>query len=1294
MRLLRSHTLILLALLASGEAVSQAEFVENLGQWPEQVKFRANIPSGELFLEEAAFTYALVDPGVHDFIHPEEVGMEPPTTFDTHAYQVQFIGGFTYQVEGQKPTGPFYNFYLGDDESSWANGAKGYGKLMYENLYHEIDLRVYSKTHSIKYDFLVNPGGDPSELKLHVEGANFEITDGEIHIHTIVGDVIEKAPYAYQVIGGKVKEVECHYELVGENIEFSIGEYDMMHQLIIDPEVAFASYIGSTASNFGFTATDDSDGNLIAGACVFATGYPTTLGAVQTDFNNGLNSYCDAVVTKFNAEGDDLIYSTYLGGSGLEMPHSLIVDSDDNWIVMGTTGSSDFPTTGGVYQENLIGGPAFDFSSFFIPSSHYDGCDFFVSKFNADGSGLYASTFVGGNATDGLNIADKLFYNYGDSFRGEIIVDADDNILVASNTSSTDFPIVGGPQGSFGGGVSDGVLFKLDADLEQMLWSTYIGGSGDDSAYSVQVNSLGKIVACGGTKSGNMPVTGGASDESYDGDVDGFIVRYNGIGSIVEACTYVGTTEYDQCYFVQIDSDDNVYVIGQTEGVFAPTPGVYVNPTSGQFISKFEPDLSAVVWQTTIGTGSGAIDISPTAFLVSDCDQIYFSGWGGWTNSLNSNYATESTTTGLPITADAYQDETDGSDFYLCVLSPDAEELVYATFFGGYLSREHVDGGTSKFDKDGSVYQAVCAGCGGYDDFPTTPGAWSDDNGSTNCNLGVFKFNLGAIQAQIEIDGPEQVCEGAPVPFINNSTGGTTYEWSFGDGNTSNEFEPVHIYEDSDFFEVTLVVTDDGGCLAPDSTTIVIEILHGVNPMVDPVDPVCEGESVMLNVDGTENVYWLDDPTLSATDIPNPVATPVQPTTYYAVDVNECESDTVGVFVDFVSVNTNVSQDQTICIGESIEISAEGGASYVWSPPNWLSNPLSDSPTAAPEETTTYVVEITTAENCEVVDSVTIYVVQDPPGGQTYPDIGLCTGYSVELMAMDGYDWLWSPAGSLSDPNLQNPIASPTDTTTYTVEIWNACGSGFDQVTVNIIEPQAVSGSDGDVCLGQWYPVWASGGEEYWWEPANFVDDPTSPTPNVSPPETTTFTAYVTDEYGCTASSTVNVIVLPLPEVDAGHPRKIDIFDIAHIFGFAEGIDFWWEPDYNIDCTDCIAPLVWPEEDTWYSLFTIDEHGCVNKDSVLIEVFHPVFVPNAFTPDNDGINDVFMPVSGKLRNFEMHIHNRWGELIFTTDEISKPWDGSVRGSDHYVQIGVYIWTVWYDAREGRKMLQGHVTVVR
>jgi hypothetical protein len=198
-----------------------------------------------------------------------------------------------------------------------------------------------------------------------------------------------------------------------------------------------------------------------------------------------------------------------------------------------------------------------------------------------------------------------------------------------------------------------------------------------------------------------------------------------------------------------------VYVFGQTA---APTGELISNAaysvsTGGQLLAKFNHGLTSVLWSSRIGAtsgpGVGIPNISPTAFLVDYCDKIYISGWG-------SNIYIALTTTGLPVTPDAFQSTTDGQDFYLAVFDIDMSALSYATYFGGAESDEHVDGGTSRFDRRGRVYGAVCAGCGSHDDFPTTPGAWSSTNNSFNCNLGVFKFDFEAplVIAGLAANGP------------------------------------------------------------------------------------------------------------------------------------------------------------------------------------------------------------------------------------------------------------------------------------------------------------------------------------------------------------------------------------------------------------------------------------------------------------------------------------------------------------------------------------------------------------
>lgn len=1271
------------------------EFTENKGQWDPYIHYRADIPGGVLWMEDDAFTFLLMSEAYANLGHPSEVEYTDDD-YRLHCFKMRFLGAELPISEGRKPYVHLKNYYIGNDLTRWAENVASFQQVKYQNLYPGIDLLTYSKGDHLKYDFQVSAGADPDLIKVQYDGADkVELIDGQLYLETTVRTVVEFAPYAYQMIEGKLVEVECAFQLSKNNtLTYALEDYDEAYDLIIDPEISFGTFVGATASNFGFTATDDPDGNLIAGACVFNAGYPTTLGAIQETYDFVLNGYCDVGVSKFSADGTQLMYSTYLGGSGVEMPHSVIADDNGDYYVMGTTGSTNFPTTPGCFQPNLAGGPFVGLGTFFVNANHNDGVDFFVSRFEGDDSGLIASTYVGGNGTDGLNLADKLFYNYGDAFRGEIIIEQNGNITVASTTYSTDFP--GGQPSPMPNplGGQDGIVFRMTGSLNSLVWSSYIGGPNDDAAYSVQNDSGGGLVVTGGTKSSNLAGWGNPADATFDGDIDAFVLRFNDTGDQIEASTYLGTSGYEQAYFVQLDLDDNIYLIGQCEGTLEASPGAYNDANSGQFVVSYDYDLSTQQWLSLIGTGSGEVDISLSAFLVSDCDQIYLSGWGGQTNQFNSQYATESTTTGLPLTPDAFQSDTDGSDFYLAVLSEDGSELIYATYFGGGTSREHVDGGTSKFDKDGSVYQAVCAGCGGNSDFPTTPGAWSATNPSSNCNLGVFKFDLGNIIAQVEIDGPTQVCEGQPLEFVNNSSGGDIYEWFFGDNNQSDDFQPTHTYNENGTFEVMLAVSSSLGCLPPDTAYLTIEVLPGVNPSVQDPEPICEGGSIQLFATGSENMYWQDDPTLSATDIPDPIASPTEPTTYFLVDENDCETEIIEVFVDFVIVNTNISDDVTICIGQSTELEATGGDLYTWSPLTGLGSPVNASTTAAPTETTIYTVDIVTMEGCEAQETVTVTVDDGLPGGLVYDPVTACTGEGVQLLADDGIAWSWSPAEFCNNPAIQNPTVTITQDTWFTVEVTNACGTGVDEVFVEVIIPSASAGNDGQVCFGEWFPVWAAGGETYQWQPASLVLNSDADETFVKPPDDQIFTVFVTDEYGCTASAEVFVDVLPLPYVNAGPDRVLTWLESDYLFGTSDPDEFWWEPDTYLDCTDCITPVVTPDESIWYVLHAIDENGCIGKDSVYVDVFSPIYVPNSFTPNNDGINDIFRPEGLNVREFRMEIYNRWGDLIFETEDVDEGWNGSVRGGQHYVQIDTYVWVIFHDTKEGMERLTGHVNVIR
>lgn len=1285
-----AYLLLTAGIMLHSAVVGQFSFTENKGQWPDHVFARTPVPSGFMYVENDGLKFVLHDKSLLADLHHSR-GLEGKEFYDFHCFKIKFEGGSAAEASMKSKQINYQNFYLGDDPASWAEGCGMYKELNLIDVWAGIDVRIFTDGFKLKYEFLVAPGVNPDQVKLTFLGLEgVYLQNGSLVMPSATGDLMENPPVAWQM-GDLAENLSCKFELKNQTLGFKLGQYDKNLPLVIDPEFVFGSFSGSTTDNWGFTACNDNLGNLIAGSITFGNGYPTTIGAFQTTMSSAAGNLVDIGISKFNPTGTQLLYSTYLGGSLQEMPHSVVCDSQNNFIVFGQSASSNFPTTASAFQPDFVPGWPVTYQSGLGDAPNCT--DLVLTKFSANGA-ILGSTFIGGNNEDGLNHGNKVMYNYGDSFRGQVATDENDNIYVASCTRSTDFPgTSSGAFPNFSFGLTDGVVFKMNPGLSNLLWSSYIGGSDSDAAYSVQIDPGGNVLVGGGTKSNNLPVSPNAMQTNFGGDVDGFVFKFSSNGAFLNG-TYVGTGSYDQVYFVQSDVAGNVYVLGQTTGDFQISPSCYGNPGGGIFIRKIAPGLTNGIWTTRIGAGGNITGIAPSAFLVSNCGQIYFSGWGGVTNGMVSGFWGDSSTTqGMPLTADAFQSTTDGSDFYLGVLGLDAATLDYATFFGGSgLSvNEHVDGGSSSFDKNGSVYQAVCAGCGSNDSFPTTPGAWSNTNPSNNCNLGVFKFDLGQLVANIGIDGPGFVCSGEQAQLVNLSVGGTDFLWDFGDGTTSQEFEPLHTFSTPGIYTISLLVTDDTECLEPTTDTIVIEVLPGVNPTILPPNPICPGTSMPLSGTGSTEMYWLPDPTLDLSDPNTPIASPTITTTYYLVDSNDCETDTASVTLEVLNPQYTISPDAFLCIGETAPLSVNPASNVVWSPSSGVANPNSGNTTATPDEDTIYFVNFLSPEGCTLQDSVVIEVFADFPGGQIYPEETICIGNSVELMAEPGTDWDWTPAASLNFGGIQNPTASPTQTTTYFVTVNNPCGTGISQVTVNVIVPQVSASPGGAVCIGDSLQLSASGGVQFAWFPQTFIDDPFSQNPWVYPPENTVYTVLVTDEFGCSETAQSEITILPLPQVNAGADIIAFWGDETPIQGTGTGTLFW-SPNENIPCVDCMVFTVSPDQSTSLVLNAIDQNGCKNSDEIFIQINGPLYVPNAITVTADGVNDIFFAYGLGVQDFQLQVFNRWGELIWETTDLSKGWNGTYKG--RIVQEDVYVWRMEYTGKTTRQIVYGHVTVIR
>ena len=408
-----------------------------------------------------------------------------------------------------------------------------------------------------------------------------------------------------------------------------------------------------------------------------------------------------------------------------------------------------------------------------VPKTYLKGgYDIILTKLNASGTGLIGSRIIGGTANDGVNIAPKysdnivpmgqssLRLNYGDDGRSEVILDKTGNVYLASCTSSTDFPVTGNAFQKTNGGKQDGVFIKTSPDLSAILASSYLGGSNDDAAFALALNpSNNNIYIVGGTSSANLQGTsnGPVVNSANQGGIDGFLSIVSNDGGTLVKTSYFGTNGTEVLYGVQFDNLGYPYIMGTTTGLWPVINATFSQAKGKQFIAKLKPDISGYIYSTTFGKGSSFPDISPTAFLVDRCENVYVAGWGGGIEVEGGGKAVynNSKTTGLTVTNNALKKTTDGNDFYFFVMQKNAVSQLYGSFFGqtGGLGN-HVDGGTSRFDKQGVIYEAICANCYGMGTFPTTLNVWAPKNGAgaNGCNLAAVKisFNFAGVAADPE----------------------------------------------------------------------------------------------------------------------------------------------------------------------------------------------------------------------------------------------------------------------------------------------------------------------------------------------------------------------------------------------------------------------------------------------------------------------------------------------------------------------------------------------------------------
>jgi hypothetical protein len=667
-------------------------FEANYGQTDPQVKFLSRTGAYSLFLtgDQAVFVLS------------PKTNVKTKTTTGNHPVPSKAASvlrmklhdaNLAARVIGADELSGKSNYLIGNDPKKWRTGVATYAKVKYEGIYSGIDLVYYGNDRQLEYDFIVSPHANPQRIAFTITGAQkiTQTAQGGLLLKLNDSNSREELswhkPTAYQERNGVRHEIPSTYRIGNQNqITFQLAKYDTTQPLYIDPLI-YSTYLGgSGAENYpddtGSIALD-SAGNAYVAGVTCSTDFPT-VNPFQPKYagppkGNGCG---DAFVTKLNAAGSALVYSTYLGGSGADLAYGIVVDSGGSAYVTGSTSSADFPVTQGAAQTIYGGGSS----------------DAFIAKLNADGSLAYSS-YLGGS--------------YGDSSY-TIAVDSAANAYVVGATGSSNFPITAGAfQTVCNGGANcssdgDGFVTKINPTGSALVYSTYLGGSANEGVLGVAVDGAGDAYVTGETASTDFPITSGAFQTTLNGSGNAFVTEVNPEGSALVYSTYLGGSYYDGGVSVALDSAGNAYVVGQADSAnFPVTPGAFQTTCSNgcydgdAFVSKLNPTGSALVYSTFLG-GSG-IDVAFDV-VVDSAGTAYIAGY-----TYSGDFPTEN-----PL-----QPYNRGrSDGFVTRINPSGSALVYSTYLGG----SHDDGAHGiALDNAGNAY---VTGWTGSPNFPTTSGAF------------------------------------------------------------------------------------------------------------------------------------------------------------------------------------------------------------------------------------------------------------------------------------------------------------------------------------------------------------------------------------------------------------------------------------------------------------------------------------------------------------------------------------------------------------------------------------------
>ena len=701
-------------------------FTENQGQWDKQVLFRANAGGATLWFTRDGAVYQFTrrvptnSTGAPQLAVGSERFDHQPDSIESITIKASFIGANPNpQMTGIDAIEYKCNYFIGNDPNEWHTDVPNYNAIVYEEIYTGIDLKYYGNGRQMEYDFIVEPGADYSQIEIQYEDVeSISINDnGELVVKTMWGEVVEQKPVIYQMYNNSRVAIAGEYNLKGDNsFGFSLSSsYDPALPLVIDPVLAYSTYLGGSSEESGLGIAVDTAGAAYVTGYTFSADFPT-LNPYQGTLQNG---NWDVFVTKISGSGNSLIYSTYIGGNSFDYGSDIAVDASGAVFVTGRTSSVDFPTLN-PYQEALLGDTA-------------DASDAYVTKLNSTGNGLIYSTYLGGSD-----------YDSG----GSIAVDATGAAHVTGTTSSTDFPTLNPYQGALQNSERDVFVTKISSLGNSLIYSTYLGGGDIDIHGDIAVDATGAVYLSGYTRSTDFPLI-----NPYQASVQGsdaFVCKLSSSGDSLVYSTYLGGGGSDWSAGLVLDASGAAYVTGYTNSTDFPTLNPYQGTLQGSsdlFISKLSSSGNSLIYSTYLGGGDSenGSDIAVDAF--------------------GAAYVTGATMSVDFPTLNPYQGIHQGDywDAFVTKLSTSGDSLVYSTYLGG----SGVDFGYDiAVDVSGAAY---VTGKTESTDFPTLNQYQADQDTTdafvTKLSEAIVSCCLPPIRGNIDYD-PGDVIDMADLVYL------------------------------------------------------------------------------------------------------------------------------------------------------------------------------------------------------------------------------------------------------------------------------------------------------------------------------------------------------------------------------------------------------------------------------------------------------------------------------------------------------------------------------------------------